>query len=101
WLAPEQVRILPVADRHNEFAEGLAAEMLEKGIRVEVDTTSESVSKKIRNAEHFKVPAMLVVGDKEASGEALSVRRYGVKEQESLSKDEFIEKTLKQIEERA
>ncbi|MFH2232366.1 MAG: threonine--tRNA ligase [Patescibacteria group bacterium] len=101
WLAPEQVRILPVADRHNEFAEGLAAELLEKGIRVEVDTTSESVSKKIRNAEHFKVPAMLVVGDKEASGEALSVRRYGVKEQESLSKDEFIEKTLKQIEERA
>jgi threonyl-tRNA synthetase len=100
WLAPEQVRMLPVADRHVEFADHFAEELKEKGIRADVDASSESVPKKVRNAEHMKVPVMLVVGDKEASGEVLSVRRYGVKEQATLGKDAFVQGLLEEIQQR-
>ncbi|MCI0479024.1 threonine--tRNA ligase [Candidatus Uhrbacteria bacterium] len=97
WLAPEQVRLLPVADRHVAFAETFAQELRSKGLRVEVDATAESVPKKVRNAERFKIPAMLVVGDKEAAGEPLAVRRYGVKEQETMTKDAFVEGMLEEV----
>lgn len=98
WLAPEQVRLLPVADRHAEFARRFRSELVAKGIRAGADESAESVPKKVRNAEQAKVPIMLVVGDKEASGELLTVRRYGVKEQATMSKDEFVENILKEIE---
>jgi len=101
WLAPEQVRILPVADRHVEFARGFAAELVAKGIRADVDATTESVPKKVRTAEQMKVPVMLVVGDKEIAGEALAVRRYGVKEQASMGKEEFVQKLLDEISSRS
>jgi len=101
WLAPEQVRILPVADRHVDFARGFAAELAEKGIRADVDATSVSVPKKVRSAEQMKVPVMLVVGDKEIGSDVLTVRRYGVKEQESMGKGEFMRKILDEISSRA
>jgi len=91
WLAPVQVSVLPVADRHIDFASQLAEELKGQGLRVTVDRSAESVGKKIRNAEHGKIPAMLVVGDKEAAGEPLTVRRYGKKEQQLLSKETFLE----------
>jgi threonyl-tRNA synthetase len=94
WLSPVQVLVLPVADRHVEFAKQLAAEFEDQGLRVEVDETAESVGKKIRNAEKSKVPVMLVVGDKEASGEALTVRRRGSADQQSIAKAELIEALL-------
>ncbi|MBU1348819.1 threonine--tRNA ligase [Patescibacteria group bacterium] len=97
WLAPEQVRLLPVADRHVEFGEALATELREKGLRVEVDASAESIPKKVRNAEHLKIPVMLVVGDKEAGGEALAVRRYGIKDQTTQSKDELVAGLLEEI----
>ncbi|MFA5935425.1 MAG: threonine--tRNA ligase [Patescibacteria group bacterium] len=100
WLAPVQVTILPVADRHNDFALDLAKELKAQGLRVDVDTSTESVGKKIRNAEKSKVPAMLVVGDKEAAGEALTVRRYGQEEQLSVSKKDFVEGFIKEVKER-
>ncbi len=90
WLAPVQIGVLPVADRHLDFARTLAAELRTHGFRVEVDETTESVGKKIRNAEKAKVPVMLVVGDKEASGDLLTVRRRGAKDQETVAKDAFI-----------
>jgi len=101
WLSPEQVRVLPVADRHIEFASALAAELREAGLRVVVDETAESVGKKIRNAEKMKIPVMLVVGDKEASGDVLTVRRYGLKDQESHEKDAFVKRLLDEIETRS
>ena len=65
WLAPTQAAILPVADRHDEAAEAMLAELTGRGVRARVDARSESVGRKIRDAELGKVPYMLVLGDRE------------------------------------
>jgi threonyl-tRNA synthetase len=101
WLAPTQVMILPVADRHNDFAFALCKELKAVGMRAEVDDSTESVGKKIRNAEKMKSPRMLVVGDKEMEGGALTVRARGEAEQKSQTKEEFIEEVLRMVKERA
>jgi threonyl-tRNA synthetase len=77
WLAPVQARVLPIADRHLDYARGVKREMLAAGIRCDLDDRSESVGKKIRDAELAKVPYMLVVGDQEEQVSAVSVRRHG------------------------
>jgi len=77
WLAPVQAVVLPVADRHNERAAEVAAELKEAGFRPRVDDRSESVGRKIRDAELSKAPYMLVVGDKEAEAGSVSVRHHG------------------------
>ncbi|HEX7245008.1 MAG TPA: threonine--tRNA ligase [Solirubrobacterales bacterium] len=76
WLAPVQAIVLPVADRHADFAERVAAELRAAGVRVEVDARSESVGKKIRAAELGRYPYMLVVGDREAEAGAVAVRSH-------------------------
>jgi threonyl-tRNA synthetase len=76
WLAPVQAGILPVADRHVEYAREVAARLGESGVRTSVDERSESVGKKIRDAEVAKHPYMLVVGDREAEAGAVSVRSH-------------------------
>lgn len=100
WLAPVQIRVLPVADRHNGFAGTLAAELRQEGFRAEVDDETESVGKKIRNAEQAKVPVMLVVGDKETEGGMLTVRRRGSSEQAAMAKDDLVAALRKEIEEK-
>jgi threonyl-tRNA synthetase len=75
WLAPVQVKIIPVSDRHNEHAAKTAAELKKNGIRVEVDDRSERMNLKIRQAQLEKVPYMVVIGDKEAADNTVSVRR--------------------------
>jgi threonyl-tRNA synthetase len=77
WLAPVQMVVLPVADRHNERAAEVADELREAGFRPRVDDRTESVGKKIRDAELSKAPYMLVVGDKEADSGSVSVRHHG------------------------
>ena len=77
WLAPVQARVLPIADRHEAYAERVLAELREHGVRGDVDRRSESVGRKIRDAELAKVPYMLVVGDEEERSEGVSVRRHG------------------------
>ncbi|HEU0195512.1 MAG TPA: threonine--tRNA ligase [Gaiellales bacterium] len=77
WLAPLQVSVLPVADRHNEHAERVVAELAAAGLRAEADLRSESVGRKIADAEHLRVPYILVVGDREAESGQVSVRRRG------------------------
>ena len=77
WLAPVQAVVLPVSDRHSEAAETIAAQLRERGLRVDVDLRSESVSKLIRDNELAKIPYMLVVGDKEAEEQSVAVRRHG------------------------
>lgn len=74
WLAPEQVRVASVSDAHIPAAEQLAAELRQAGLRVHVDTSNESVGKKIRAAEVAKVPYAIVFGEKEAAGQPLQVR---------------------------
>jgi threonyl-tRNA synthetase len=75
WLAPVQVKIIPVADRHNEHAAKTAAELKKNSIRVEVDDRSERMNLKIRQAQLEKVPYMVIIGDKEAADNTVSVRR--------------------------
>jgi threonyl-tRNA synthetase len=74
WLAPVQAIIIPIADRHLEYAETVRAQLAAQDIRVEIDSRSERMNLKIRNAQQQKVPYMLVVGDKEAEADAVAVR---------------------------
>jgi threonyl-tRNA synthetase len=76
WLAPVQAAVLPIADRHSSYAREVAAELRGLDLRVEVDERSESVAKKVRDAELRKVPYMLVVGDREQDEGQVSVRRH-------------------------
>jgi threonyl-tRNA synthetase len=76
WLAPVQAAVLPIADRHAGYAREVAEELRGLGLRVEVDERSESVGKKVRDAELRKVPYMLVVGDREQEERQVSVRRH-------------------------
>lgn len=77
WLAPVQVKILPITERSADYARKLAAELFEEGIRVEVDERSEKIGFKIREAQLEKVPYMLVVGDKEVENNNVAVRKRG------------------------
>jgi threonyl-tRNA synthetase len=76
WLAPVQAIVLPVSERHNEYAASIATELRAEGVRVEVDERSESVGKKIRDAELGKYPFMLVVGDREVDAGTVSLRSH-------------------------
>ena len=77
WLAPVQAMVLPVADRHNDYAARVVADLAGAGLRAEADLRSESVGKKIAEAEHQRIPCILVVGDKEVEAGSVSVRRRG------------------------
>jgi threonyl-tRNA synthetase len=77
WLAPVQARVLPIADRHAAFAARVGEELRNAGVRAHLDDRSESVGRKIRDAELAKVPFMLVVGDEEERAVGASVRRHG------------------------
>jgi threonyl-tRNA synthetase len=74
WLAPVQAIVIPIADRHNEYAETVLASLKAAGIRAEVDVRGERMNAKVRDAQMQKIPYMLVVGDKEASANAVAVR---------------------------
>ncbi len=89
WLAPMQAIVLPVSDPHNAYAERVAAELREAGVRVEVDPRSESVGKKIRDAELGRYPYMLVVGDREQEVGGVAVRSHGDGELGTMPVAEF------------
>ncbi|GAH78941.1 unnamed protein product, partial [marine sediment metagenome] len=89
WLAPLQVMVIPVADRHLDYAHKLEAELKSQGIRVKVDARSERVNLKIRQAELEKIPYMLVVGDKEVAASTVSVRLRSGEQLTSQSSDSF------------
>jgi threonyl-tRNA synthetase len=76
WLAPVQARVLPIADRHAEYGAAVEGRLRESGVRSEIDLRSESVGKKIRDAEVEKVPYMLIVGDSEQASGQVAVRRH-------------------------
>jgi threonyl-tRNA synthetase len=92
WLAPVQAIALPIADRHNEAAEAAAARLTEAGIRVEIDERTESVGRKIRDAELQKIPYMLVIGDNEAQDGTVALRRHGEGDQGTVGLDELAER---------
>lgn len=98
WLAPEQVRILPVSDKFLDYSRDVFAELKKIGARVTVDDSSESLGKKIRNAEMMKIPYMLVIGEKEVTDVLVSVRDYATKKQDPYTVKDFVKKMKKEIE---
>ena len=94
WLAPVQVRVIPVADHHLDYAHKLEAQLKNEGVRVEVDTRSERINLKIRQAQLDKIPYMLVVGDKEIADSTVSIRLRSGEQLADHSFDKF-RKTIK------
>ena len=90
WLSPEQVRIIPITDLHNEYAQGLANQMKEAGLRAEADLGADRMNAKIRQAQLFKVPYMAVVGDREMAEGQISLRKRDGSRADSLPVGEFI-----------
>lgn len=98
WLAPVQVKLLPIADRHLDYLNAIKDRLEKRGIRCEIDDRSEKIGFKIRSAQLEKVPYMLVVGDKDIENSTVSVRSRKDGEQGACSVDEFIQKIEKEIE---
>ena len=100
WLAPIQVRLIPVSERFVEYAEKLMAELRTRMIRTEIDRHDEKMGKKIREAVTAKIPILLVVGEKEMADGSVTVRRYGEQEQAIMPFDEFLIEVENEIRER-
>lgn len=100
WLAPVQATILPISDKFNDYAYEVKKELANKGIRVEVDSRSEKVGYKIREAQLQQIPYMLVVGEKEVTEELVSVRSRDNGDLGQVKVEEFINQTIKEIEEK-
>jgi threonyl-tRNA synthetase len=90
WLAPVQIRIIPISDKHIEYAEKVKKEL--DDFRIEIDAENETIGKKIRNGELLKIPYLLVVGDKETTANTVAVRERGKKEIQTVEVNKFIEK---------
>ena len=97
WLAPVQASVLPIADRHTDYATQTAGLLRDQGLRVEVDERSVSIGKKIRDAELSKVPYMLVVGDQEQESAGVAVRRHREGDIGAMTVSEFAERALHEI----
>ena len=95
WLCPEQVRVLPISDKYVEYADKVAAELKKNGIDVTVDSRSEKIGYKIREARLDKLPYMLVVGQQEEADETVSVRSRFAGDEGVKPLDEFIEQICK------
>lgn len=100
WMAPVQVKILPISEKHVEYAKELAKQMHRDYVRVEVDDRSEKIGYKIRQAQMAKVPYMLVVGDKEVEEGTVNVRKHGGDELGSVPFEEFFNSIKIEIKER-
>jgi threonyl-tRNA synthetase len=98
WLAPEQVRILPVGDDFHDYARRVQATLREKDLRATVDDSDATVGYKIREAETQKVPVMLVVGGREEEAQTVAVRRHGSGEQDTQPLDDFAEALAEEVE---
>ncbi|MFH1072580.1 MAG: threonine--tRNA ligase [Nanoarchaeota archaeon] len=100
WLSPVQIRIMPIAERHNTYCEKLHKEYLENSLRSEIDERADTVNKKVRDAQLEKIPLMLTIGDKEVEKKTVSVRTLDGKVHFGLSQKHFIETVRKLVEKR-
>jgi len=100
WLAPQQVAVLPVSDKYNDYAESIIKELKDNKIRVKSDLRSEKIGSKIRDAELEKINIMLIIGEKEAEDQSVTVRRRFIKEQQTISVKTFIKDVKDEIKER-
>ena len=98
WLSPKQVKLIPIADRHNDYAHEVAKKLKKAGLRVLVDDGSDRMNAKIRNAQKEKYPYMLVIGDREMEDGQVALRRRSGENPGAMSVDEFIALALDEIE---
>ncbi|MFQ5743134.1 MAG: His/Gly/Thr/Pro-type tRNA ligase C-terminal domain-containing protein, partial [Acidobacteriota bacterium] len=101
WLAPVQLVVLPIADRHLTYAEGVADACERAGLRVEVDRRSQKIGAKIRDAQLQKIPFMLLAGDREIHNETVAVRHRSAGDLGALALEDFITRMRHDIERRA
>jgi threonyl-tRNA synthetase len=97
WLAPVQIKILPITDKHMDYAFALKKKMFDLGLRVEVDDRNEKIGYKIRESQVRKIPYTLVVGDKEMESNEVAVRKYGEKDSNTMDVENFIKEVLEKI----
>jgi threonyl-tRNA synthetase len=97
WLTPVQAVALPIADRHNDAADAVVAALRAAGLRAEADERTESVGRKIRDAELQKIPYMLVVGDREAEEGTVAVRRHGEGDEGTAALSAFVERLAAEV----
>ena len=98
WLAPVQAVLIPIADRHIEYAQHAAEQLEQAGLRVDVDTRSDRMSAKIRDAQMQKIPYMLVVGDRESEAGKVAVRLRSEEDLGAMSVEDFIQRAHQDIE---
>jgi threonyl-tRNA synthetase len=90
WLAPDQIAVLPISERFNDYAKLVYDKLKEHDIRGLLDNRDEKIGRKIRDAETKKIPYMLIVGEKEVSENLVSVRKHGQGDQGSVKLEEFV-----------
>ncbi len=100
WLAPVKVKILPISEKYQEYAEEIAAKLKKARVNFELDDRSEKIGYKIRQAQMEKVPYMLIVGEKEVEARTVSIRKRGEGEVGAMDVDAFVAQLVKEIEER-
>lgn len=101
WLAPVQVKLIPVSENNGEYAREVQEELLQAGVRVELDARSEKLGYKIREAQKDKIPYILVVGDREQERKQASVRKYGEADAAAMDVSDFIRRVIEQIRSRS
>jgi threonyl-tRNA synthetase len=101
WLAPEQVRVIPITDDHVEYAEKLVQELLDAGVRASADFGSDRMNGKIRSAQMMKIPYMLIVGDNEVEAGTVSLRKRDGAQQNDMPSGEFVALVVNRIATRA
>ena len=89
WLAPVQVKVLPISDKYSEYAHSVAAQLKAADVRAEIDDRNEKIGRKIRDTELMKIPYMLVVGEKEMTDGTVSVRKHGQGDKGAMSSEAF------------
>ncbi|HPY12736.1 MAG TPA: His/Gly/Thr/Pro-type tRNA ligase C-terminal domain-containing protein, partial [Sphaerochaeta sp.] len=90
WLSPTQVKVIPVGEAYYEYAKALEGRLRKAGLRAEADLADDRMNAKIRNANQQKIPYMVIVGEREAEGDQVSVRYRGGRQEGGLSTDSFI-----------
>ena len=100
WIAPRQVTILPVSDKYNDYAHTVCESLKTSGVRADVDSRSEKIGSKIRDAEMQKVNIMVIVGEKELENSTLTIRRRFIKQQQTISLKDFSAEILDEINDR-
>ena len=97
WLTPEQVAILPISEKYNDYAKQVAAKLSEQGVRAVIDNRNEKIGRKVRDNDMKRIPYMIIVGEKEQADGTVSVRKQGSEERGVLTIADFAKKITDEV----